>query len=45
MTLESFAASLSFGILLTLLPLVLFVAMVAVCVAIARWIVRMRSAR
>jgi hypothetical protein len=39
-SLEEFAASLLFGLLSVLLPLVIFVGMVAACVSVARWWIR-----
>jgi hypothetical protein len=42
-TIEQFAASLAFGILSILLPLALFISMVAACVYIARWWIGRKS--
>jgi hypothetical protein len=38
-----FAASLFFGFLSVLLPLALFIAMVAACVSVARWWIARKS--
>jgi hypothetical protein len=38
-----FAASLLIGLISVLLPLALFIAMVAVCVSVARWWIARRS--
>jgi hypothetical protein len=42
-TVGQFAASLAFGILSILLPLALFISMVAACVYVARWWIGRKS--
>ncbi|MEO5741603.1 MAG: hypothetical protein ABIS29_13515 [Vicinamibacterales bacterium] len=43
MSVGQFAASLLFGLLSILLPLVIFISMVAACVYIARWWIDRKS--
>ena len=43
MSIGQFAASLAFGILSIVLPLALFISMVAACVYIARWWIARKS--
>ena len=43
MTFDEFAASLFFGLISVLLPLAIFISMVAVCVIVARWWIARKS--